>query len=84
MGAAVMRAPKCALVLGNTIHLHGANESDITNNPAWLSHELVHIAQYKRYGTIPFLVRYLWFSIRYGYYENPLEKEARSAEQRSV
>lgn len=44
-----------------------------------LKHEAKHIDQYDRYGTVGFLLRYLWYHIRYGYLENPLEIEARKA-----
>ena len=53
---------------------------DLINNEAWYRHELAHVVQYKKYGLVGFLLRYLWYSIRYGYYNNPLEIEARLAE----
>jgi hypothetical protein len=31
-----------------------------------------------------FLIRYGWYSLRYGYYNNPFEIEARGAERRSI
>jgi hypothetical protein len=40
-------------------------------------HEEVHLEQAKRYGTIGFYARYLWLSIRHGYWNNPMEREAR-------
>lgn len=48
--------------------------------PALLLHELAHVKQYRRYGVIGFLARYIWWSIRYGYKNNPLEVEARRYE----
>jgi hypothetical protein len=39
-------------------------------------HELVHIAQIERLGSARFSVVYLFYLARYGYRENPLEKEA--------
>jgi len=47
-----------------------------------LAHEECHIAQYVKYGFLGFLFRYLWYSIKYGYNNNPLEVEARKAEDR--
>lgn len=81
IAAWVMRAPTCAMVIGRTIHLYGAEEGELIANKAWLNHELVHVAQYRRYGLIPFIFRYIWYSIRFGYYRNPLEIEARAAEK---
>lgn len=84
LAALVMQAPSCALVIGKTIYLHGTNEHDFKNNHAWVKHELAHVAQYQRYGLFNFLLRYIWYSIRYGYYKNPLEIEARAAEHTYV
>lgn len=41
-----------------------------------LRHERIHVEQYTRYGTLGFLVRYVW-GMRKGYRKNPLEVEAR-------
>lgn len=47
-----------------------------TASPALLDHEVVHVRQAERLG--PLLpVLYAWFSARYGYRENPLERGAR-------
>lgn len=40
-------------------------------------HELVHILQVIRVGWIKFHLLYLWYSIKYGYKNNPFEVEAR-------
>ncbi len=40
-------------------------------------HELVHLAQVKRYGAIGFTVRYLYWYAKVGYYWHPMEVEAR-------
>jgi len=42
--------------------------------PLW-RHELVHVAQYERYG-LAFLPLYLWYRARHGYFEHPLERDA--------
>ena len=39
-------------------------------------HELVHIAQIERDGAVWFTLRYLWWTLRYGYSDNPYELEA--------
>jgi hypothetical protein len=49
-----------------------------------LRHERAHIEQWRRYGVISFLVRYLWCHFRYGYWRNPFEVEARRAEDEST
>jgi hypothetical protein len=38
---------------------------------------MVHWEQYQRMGVIGFYVTYLWYNIRYGYWNNPMEVEAR-------
>ncbi|MFT3909961.1 MAG: DUF4157 domain-containing protein [Ferruginibacter sp.] len=70
-----------AMVLGSTIHLWNTTETDFLKDEKWVRHELCHVEQYKRYGFFNFLVRYLWESIRKGYYNNKYEIEARNAEE---
>ena len=45
-----------------------------------IRHEQAHWAQYERMGAIRFYARYIWLSIRHGYWNNPMEIEARKAE----
>lgn len=45
-----------------------------------IRHEQAHWAQYERMGAVKFYAVYLWYTLRYGYYNNPLEIEARSAQ----
>lgn len=73
-------APTMAITLGHTIHLHNTSRSDFLNNTSWVCHELAHVRQFARYGFVPFLFRYLWESLRKGYYENRWEIEARQME----
>ena len=70
-----------AMVLGNTIHLHGVTSQEFLSNNKWVKHELCHIKQYKQHGFIGFLVKYLWESVKVGYYKNKFEEEAREAEE---
>lgn len=44
-------------------------------------HENTHIEQVKRDGKFKFLIKYIWYLLRYGYKNNPYEVEARQAEQ---
>ena len=43
-----------------------------------LSHEAVHVRQWKQHGLLRFAVLYVWFHFCYGYWQNPFEVEARS------
>ena len=64
-----------AITIWRTIHIRG-----FTASPALLSHEKQHVIQWEENGFFKFAVLYLWYSIRYGYYNNPFEVEARKAE----
>ena len=46
-------------------------------NPHLIAHEQVHLDQVQRLGPAKFTVLYLWYNLRYGYWNNPLEVEAR-------
>jgi hypothetical protein len=80
LAAAWLRTPKVAMVWGQRILLWGATKEDFLLQPKWVRHELKHVEQYQRFGMVGFLVRYLAYSIRHGYANNPLEVEARQAE----
>jgi hypothetical protein len=77
-----MNAHSVALVTGNTIHLHNITKPAFEQNEKFVKHELKHVEQYQRLGFIPFLWMYLWYSLKYGYFNNPFEIEAREAEKR--
>lgn len=49
-----------------------------------VAHELVHVRQYRRYGVLGFLVRYVWQWIQYGGHHDamPLEQEAIAMQRR--
>ena len=69
-----------ALVLGRTIHLHRVSKEDFLKNEKWVKHEMCHIKQFKKYGFFSFICKYLWESLKVGYYKNKFEVEARKAE----
>ena len=46
---------------------------------SWHRHEDKHKEQYARMGIAKFLVTYIYYHLRYGYANNPLENEARQA-----
>lgn len=75
-----LRSRSVAMVLGKTIHLHNVSKEDFLNDSRWLNHELCHIQQFKEHGYFLFIVKYLWESLRKGYYNNRFEAEARAAE----
>lgn len=52
--------------------------SDRLNDSGLILHESIHIEQMQREGAIAFTVKYLWYSLKYGYWNNPYEIEARS------
>jgi hypothetical protein len=48
----------------------------------WLvRHEQAHWQQAQRMGVVRFYATYIWYTIRHGYRNNPMEVEAREAER---
>lgn len=64
-----------AVTVGHTIYLN-CSEKRFREDTPWYRHEMVHIQQYRKYGTTQFLKRYLFYSITRGYKRNPFEMEA--------
>ncbi|MEO5985288.1 MAG: DUF4157 domain-containing protein [Ferruginibacter sp.] len=81
IAARKLRTQSVAIVIGKTIHLHNTTKEALLQNDCWLKHELCHIRQFKRYGFIPFILKYLVESIKKGYHLNKYEIEARRAEK---
>lgn len=81
IAAWTLNASSVAIVFGSTIHLWNSSKEDFLKNERWLKHELCHIRQYKQHGYMGFIVKYLWESLRKGYYNNKFEVEARKAEE---
>ena len=50
---------------------------DDKSDKGLLAHEKVHIDQQLRGWLIGFYIKYLYYNIRYGYWDNPYEVEAR-------
>ena len=69
-----------AMVLGKTIHLHNTTKENFLQNEKCVKHEFCHIQQFRQHGYIGFIAKYLWESMRKGYYNNRFEVEARAAE----
>jgi hypothetical protein len=80
IAATKLRSDRCAIVFFNTIYLHCISKEEIINNTQLLQHEVMHIKQWKREGAFIFLFKYIKFTFQFGYYNNPLEIEARKAE----
>jgi hypothetical protein len=81
IAAKKLKANAVAMVLGKTIHLHNTTKANFLNDERWLKHELCHIKQFAAHGYFLFVVKYLWESLRKGYYNNRFEVEARNAEE---
>lgn len=47
-------------------------------------HEEHHLQQIERDGSWKFVFKYLFYLLKYGYYNNPYEVEARAAEERNL
>ncbi len=80
LAAKKLQAKSVAMVLGKTIHLHGSSKENFLADKLWLKHELCHVKQFESHGYLPFVIKYLWESLRVGYYNNKFEVEARDAE----
>ncbi len=64
----------CASVQGITLGKTVFLAPSAPLSPAFLLHELAHVHQFARVSNFP--IRYLWASIRHGYYANRFESEA--------
>lgn len=80
MAAFKLKTNTVAMVLGKTIHLHNITKEAFLQDEKWVKHELCHINQFKQHGYFGFIIKYVWESIRRGYYNNRFEAEARAAE----
>lgn len=81
MAAKKLKSKSVAMVLGKTIHLHNTSKTNFLKDERWVKHELCHIKQFKEHGYFCFIVKYLYESVRHGYYNNRFEVEAREAEE---
>ncbi len=81
LAAKKLKAENVAIVFGKTIHLHNVSAAYFLKDKKWLKHEACHIRQYKENGFFTFIIKYLFESIKHGYYNNKFEVEARLAEE---
>ncbi|MFT3703692.1 MAG: DUF4157 domain-containing protein [Agriterribacter sp.] len=81
LAAKCLRVDNVAFTLGKTIHLHNATRNEFLKDERWVKHELKHVEQFRKYGYISFILKYIIETIRKGYYNNKYEVEARMAEK---
>jgi hypothetical protein len=55
-------------------------ETKVIADAKWRRHENCHKLQWKRDGVVKFAFIYLWYTLRFGYLNNPYEIEAREKE----
>jgi hypothetical protein len=75
-----LKSKSIAIVIGKTIHLYHVSRHDFLKDEKWVKHEMCHISQFRKYGFLNFIFKYLAESMRNGYYNNKYEIEARNAE----
>jgi hypothetical protein len=76
----IMKANNLAIVFRKTVHLHNITAHQFLVDEELMRHELQHVIQYKEQGWLIFVIKYLWFSFKNGYFNNPFEVEARNME----
>jgi hypothetical protein len=48
----------------------------VLGDSPWVHHEVNHTIQYRKYGTLKFACKYVYYWITKGYKRNPFELEA--------
>jgi hypothetical protein len=81
LAAKKLRSGKVAMVIGKTIHLFHTTREEFLADHNWVCHELAHVKQYQRLGSVRFLVLYLFETAMRGYLNNRFEAEARNNEK---
>jgi len=51
------------------------------NDAGLIRHELRHLEQAREMGVFRWYATYVWYTLRYGYRNNPLEVDARAAQR---
>ena len=75
----LFRSKTWAITLGQTT-FYSASKEFVSEDLKWQRHENKHKEQWEKEGLFFFPLKYLFYSIRYGYKNNPYEIEARSCE----
>ncbi|MEP6948847.1 MAG: DUF4157 domain-containing protein [Ginsengibacter sp.] len=81
LAAKKLRSKSVAIVIGNSIHIYNVTKQEFLQNERWVKHEMCHLRQFQKHGYFNFIVKYLWESMKHGYYQNKYEEEARRAEE---
>lgn len=76
----MLRTHDVAIVIGNTICLHNCSKQKFLQDERWLLHELRHVEQWQENSYWIFPIKYIWYSLRYGYKKNPFELDATAHE----
>lgn len=80
LAAKKLRSKNVAIVIGSRVHLYKVSTEEFLSNEKWVKHECCHLRQFKKYGTLTFIMKYLLENMKSGYYNNKYEVEARKAE----
>ncbi|MDQ2753629.1 MAG: DUF4157 domain-containing protein [Bacteroidota bacterium] len=80
IAARKLHSRAAAIVVNKTIYLWGASREEFLQSPSWVRHEVAHVNQYKKWKLLPFIVLYLYQTLRNGYNNNRFEMEARREE----
>lgn len=80
MAAKKLHSEKVAIVVGNTVHLYNVSKEYFLKDERWVKHEMCHVNQFRKHGYFKFIFKYLWESVKHGYFNNKYEAEARRAE----
>jgi len=75
--AKIMKKQGMALVIGQTVY-YSMSEAEV--GPRLRRHENRHKQQYKENGFFKFIFLYIFYTIKYGYRNNPFEVDARNHE----
>lgn len=75
-----MCSPASKVAMIDPIFLNILTIGELYISKAHYNHEACHIEQVKRDGRLKFIVKYLFYNIKYGYKNNPYEVEARKYE----
>lgn len=71
-----------AITLGKTIFI-SCKKEEFFEKQWWVKHELAHVAQYEKHGTLRFLALYTYYAVFRRKKVNPFEIEAEVAEKSS-
>jgi hypothetical protein len=75
LAAKINGSDNYACTIGNTIRISCSLKEFLGDTP-WVHHEVNHTIQYRKYGTLKFACKYVYYWITKGYKRNPFELEA--------